>query len=234
MSHALLSPPRNLKPAGVPETAYFKARQSWDERLGDAVIRAKNWRLAFFAEALLLLLLASALLFKLNQPQVIPVIVGIDKSTGEPTVLGPASEQKYVPDAPEIKYFLAQFIRFVRSVPSDQVLIKQNWLRAYAFLRPEAASLLNELTADNEESPLKKIGKLVVSVQPLSIVSIPETASYQMRWKEVVYSVQGTKVDEYSMLGSFVIEISPPEDRQTLQENPLGLFIKTFEWNREL
>jgi type IV secretory pathway TrbF-like protein len=36
------------------------------------------------------------------------------------------------------------------------------------------------------------------------------------------------------MLATFIIEIDPPKDEQTLQENPLGLFIKSFQWNREL
>jgi type IV secretory pathway TrbF-like protein len=114
------------------------------------------------------------------------------------------------------------------------VVIKQNWLKAYMFLRPEAAGLLNEITQKDTSSPLSKLGKVLVSVQPLSIVQIPETDSYQLRWKETVFATHGTKLEEYTMLATFIIEIDPPKDEQTLQENPLGLFIKSFQWNREL
>lgn len=234
MSHAFLMPGTNVKPSGIPETPYMRARQCWDDRMGSTVIQAKNWRLAFFTSTTLSLLLAAAMIILLKERHVVPVMVAIDKERGEPTVIGPVTEKSYTPGAPEIKYFLSQFIRFVRAVPADQVVIKQNWLRAYSFLRKDAAGLLNELTNNNPDSPLKKIGKSVVSVQPLSIVSIPDTNSYQVRWKESVYAAQGMKVDEYTMLGMFVIELDPPRNEETLQENPLGLFIKTFEWNREL
>ncbi len=234
MTQPFLTPVTNVKPSQVIETPYLKARQAWDERMGDAIIRAKNWRLAFFAQALLSCILAGAIIVQITQRRVIPVLVGLDKERGEPTVLGPVKESNYTPGPVELKYFLSQFIRFVRSVPADQVVIKQNWLRAYAFLRKDAAGLLNEQTNNNPDSPLKKIGKFVVNVQPLSIVAIPATDSYQVRWKETVYSAQGMKTDEYTMLGTFSVELDPPKDEQTLHENPLGLFIRTFQWNREL
>ena len=113
-------------------------------------------------------------------------------------------------------------------------MIKKNWLRAYAFLRKDAAGLLNELTNNELTSPLKQIGKQVVSIQPLSVVKIPETESYQVRWSETVYSAQGRKLDNYTMLGTFVLEFELPKNKQQINENPIGLFIKNFQWNREL
>lgn len=234
MSSPFTSPPLSRKPPGFPETPFLKARQEWDTRIGHAVVRAKNWRLAFFLEAFLCLLLLFFLIVQSKKRQVVPILVGLDKETGERVVLGPPSEKSYLPGPLEIKYFLSQFVRFVRAVPTDQVMIKKNWLRAYAFLRKDAARLLNELTNNDSESPLKKIGKRVVSVQPLSVLKIPETDSYQVRWKETVYSDQGQRLDEYTMLGTFLLEFELPKDKKRIQENPLGLFIKNFQWNREL
>jgi type IV secretion system protein VirB5 len=178
--------------------------------------------------------MAAGLVLLISQKRVVPIIVGLDKQTGEATVVGPADQSSKQPGPLEVKYFLAQFIRSVRSVSLDQVVIKQNWLRAYSYLRPEAAGLLNELTQKDSNSPLNKIGKVLVTVQPLSILQIPETSSYQLRWKETVFATHGTKLEEYTMLATFILEIDPPKDEQTLQENPLGIFIKSFQWNREL
>jgi type IV secretion system protein VirB5 len=226
--------PQSFKPNAAIETPYRAAQQAWDERLGSAVIQAKNWRFAFLATCALLLCTSLSLFALVHQQRIIPVVVALDKESGEPTVVGPVDQRKYQPGPLEIKYFLSQFIRFVRSVPLDQVVIKQNWLRAYAFMRKEAAGLLNEMTQKEADSPFNKIGKVLVSVQPLSILQIPDTSSYQLRWKETVYSSNGTKIQEYTMLATFIIEIDPPKDEQTLQENPLGVFIKNFQWNREL
>ena len=215
-------------------TPYLRAKEAWDSRIGSSVAQSKNWRLAFFGSVLVSLVLGVSVVMQLGQAKVIPILVGIDKENGEPTVLGPAAAKQYQLGALETKYFLSQFIRFVRAVPLDQVVIKQNWLRAYAFLRKDAAGLLNEMTNKDGDSPLKKIGKVVVSVQPISIVQIPETNSYQVRWKETVYTTAGNKEAEYTMIGTFLLEVEPPKDEQTLQENPLGIFIKSFQWNREL
>ena len=231
---AFLKPPVSMKPSTVPETPFMRAKQEWDHRMGATVVQAKNWRLAFFSLALLTLVLSLSLLAQVRQAKVIPVLVGIERERGEPVVLGAAAEKQYQLGALEIKYFLSQFIRYVRSIPLDPVVVKQNWLKAYAYLRRDAAGLLNEMTNSEAQSPLKQIGKVVVSVQPLSVVQVPETNSYQLRWRETAYSSSGQKLDEYTMLGTFLIEIDPPQDEKTLQENPLGIFIRSFQWNREL
>ncbi len=234
MRSPFLAQPSSFKPGNSAETPFRQAKQAWDLRLGTATSQAKNWRLAFFCLFALSTLMAAGLVLLISQKRVVPIIVGLDKQTGEATVVGPADQNSKQPGPLEVKYFLAQFIRSVRSVSLDQVVIKQNWLRAYSYLRPEAAGLLNELTQKDSNSPLNKIGKVLVTVQPLSILQIPETSSYQLRWKETVFATHGTKLEEYTMLATFILEIDPPKDEQTLQENPLGIFIKSFQWNREL
>ena len=234
MRNPFLAHPSPFKPATPVETPFRQAQQAWDLRLGTAHAQAKNWRLAFFALCSITSIIGLSLAILISQQRVIPILVGLDKETGEATVVGPAEAHTKQPGPLEVKYFLAQFIRYVRTVSLDQVVIKQNWLRAYSFLRPEAAGLLNELTQKDTNSPLNKIGKVLVTVQPLSIVPIPETNSYQLRWRESVFATHGTKLEEYTMLATFILEIDPPKDEQTIQENPLGIFIKSFQWNREL
>ncbi len=234
MKNPFLSQPTSFKPAAAGETPFRQAQQAWDLRLGTSAAQAKNWRLAFFTLSALAVLLGAALLVVISQQRIVPILVGLDKETGEATVMGPAESHTKQPGPLEVKYFLAQFIRFVRTVSLDQIVIKQNWLRAYSFLRPEAAGLLNELTQSDSNNPLNKIGKVLVTVQPLSILQVPETNSYQLRWRETVFATHGSKIEEYTMLATFILEIDPPKDEQMLQENPLGIFIKGFQWNREL
>lgn len=234
MKSPFAASPISFKPSSSADSPFRAARQEWDLRVGNSTIQAKNWRFAFLITAALLLLTLLTILTLAKQQKVIPVIVGIDKASGEPSVIGPAEQHRYQPGPLEVKYFLSQFVRHVRSVPLDQVVIRQNWLHAYAYLRKEAAGLLNEMTQKDPNSPLNKIGKVLVTVAPLSVVQIPDTNSYQMRWKETSYTNHGTKLEEYTMLATFIIEIEPPMDEQTLQANPLGLFIKSFQWNREL
>lgn len=180
------------------------------------------------------LILLVACLYQVQERKIIPIIVGIDKERGEPVVIGRAGEKSYTPQLQEMKYFLSQFISSVRSVPLDPVLIKQQWLRAYKFLRPEASNMLNDLTNKDENSPLKRIGEETVIVKPISVTQVSETNSFQARWEEMIYDKQGSLKERYVMTGIFTVDLDPPRTEENLLVNPLGLFIKNFQWNKEL
>lgn len=234
MSKEFLAAPTNYKPEDHPATPYMRAQQEWDLRIGSSVVQAKNWRIAFFSSSLICVALTAGMITQSLQRKVIPVIVGIDAERGEPKVIGKVSEDGYQPKIQEIKYFLSQFIGFVRSVPSDPVLIKQNWLKSYSFLQHDAANLLNDLTNKDENSPLKKIGQQTVIVKPISVVQLAGTTSYQARWEEAIYDNNGLAKERYIMNGVFTIQITTPTDETALTQNPLGIFIENFQWSREL
>lgn len=216
------------------DTPFHRARAELDGLLGSATVRAANWRYAFFGMLVIALLLALSVAHLCSARQVIPVIVGIDREMGRPVVLGDAEKQIHEPGELEIKYFLSQVVREVRAIPADPVVLKQNWLHAYAFFRKGAASLLNSMTSDDADSPLKKVGDITLIPQPLSVVRVPGSDAYQMHWRETVFNKEGMKVDEYTMLGTFSLEVESPRDMKSLTENPLGIYITNFQWNREL
>jgi type IV secretion system protein TrbF len=226
--------PANYLTSRPLETPFNRARAELDGLLGSATVRAANWRFAFFSSMAITFLLTVMVLYQITSRKVIPVIVGIDKERGEPVLIGDASQIIHQPGEQEIKYFLSHFIRDVRSIPSDPVVLKQNWLRAYSFLRKSAATLLNNITNDEKTGPFSRVGELTLIPQLLSVTQIPGSAAYQAHWKESLYNKEGQKLDEYLMLGTFSIEIEPPSDYQTLSENPLGIYISNFQWNREL
>jgi len=171
---------------------------------------------------------------QISQHKVIPMVITVGATSGEAQVLGKAGTGTYAPGEPQIRYFLIQFIKFVRGVPSDSVVIKDNWLKAYRFLRSEAAQTLNLITNGDDAGPLKKIGQETVAVQPISVLFVQGSNSYQARWSETVYDKDGIATDTYTMTGLFTIEIEPPSTEEAVLVNPLGIFIKSFQWNRDL
>lgn len=234
MSKEMLSDPTNYKPQGHAETPYMRAMQEWDSRIGATVVQAKNWRLAFFSAAGLSFMLAAGMFYQSLKHQVVPVIVTLDKDKGEPQVIGRAGETDYKPQLAEIKYFIGRVIVAVRGVPSDPVLIRRNWSDAYAFMRQGAANQLNEMTRRDKDSPLARIGQEVVNVQLVSVVQVTGSQSYQARWVETVYSKDGGFKERYNMTGIFAVEMEPPRDEKRMMVNPLGLYIKSFQWSRDL
>jgi hypothetical protein len=131
-----------------PVTAYQKAAQVWDERIGSARAQAHNWRLMALGSLVLSLLLAGLLLWVGRSASVVPYIVEVDPKGGTRAV-GPAAEV-YKPTDAQIAFHLARFVDNVRSLSIDPVIVRQNWFKAYDFVTDKAAVTLNEYAREND------------------------------------------------------------------------------------
>jgi len=230
----LIESPVNYRVPEPPETPYLRAKEEWDSRIGQTVVQAKNWRLVAVGVTVVALILAVGTVTLALRHKVEPVVIALNAKSGEPTVLGKIGDFAYKPKLQEIKYFLGEFIQKVRSVPADPVIIKKNWFDAYRFLRREAATKLNSITNTDQGGALNHIGKQTVIVQLIAVNQVGSSNSYQARWRESRYNKNGGLMGEYGMSGVFTIEVTPPETEEVLAINPLGIFITSFGWSREL
>lgn len=234
MTVELLKPPTKYRVQGQPESAYLRAAQEWDDRLGKSTVQAKNWRLAFFSSICVGVALACANLYQVTTRKIVPYVITVNEETGAPKVIGELGVSEYQPQLKEIRYFLVQLVRYLRAVPADPVVVKQNWLTAYQFLTAQAANALNSRMAEEENGPLKRLGEKTVTVQPISASPIGQSQSYQLRWTEEVFDRHGSRLEVYNMSGIFVVEVNPPREESVLSNNPLGIYVKDFQWSREL
>lgn len=74
----------------VPETAYQKAKQVWDNRLGNAVVQARNWRRFAFGLLFLSVITSGLAVVLLQTDSIVPYIVEID-SQGRVHNINPGS-----------------------------------------------------------------------------------------------------------------------------------------------
>jgi hypothetical protein len=123
-----------------PETPYQRAGQVWDERIGSARVQARSWRLIAFGCLAISASLSGGLLWQSLQSRVVPYVVEVDR-LGEARAVRPA-ERTYEPTDPQIAWHLGQFIRDVRSVSLDPVLMRESWLSAYDFVTDRGARFL--------------------------------------------------------------------------------------------
>ena len=211
-----------------PTTPYQKAAQLWDERIGSARVQASNWRLMSFGCFALSGILSAALVWQSLQTRVTPYVVEVDKF-GEARAVAPAI-QNYQPADAQIAWHLARFITNVRSVSTDPVLVRQNWLSAYDFATDRAALFLNEYARTND--PFGRIGTRSVSVQVTSVVRASDS-SFQVKWTEQVFE-RGSLARTERWTAILTIAIQPPRTAEQLSKNPLGLFVNAVHWSREL
>ena len=121
-------------------TPYQKAAQVWDERIGSARVQAKNWRLMAFGCLLLSGGLTAGLVWQSSKGTITPWVVEVDH-LGQAQVVAPASPF-YQPTDPQIAFHLARFIEDVRGLPTDAIVLRQDWLRAYDFTTDRGAERL--------------------------------------------------------------------------------------------
>src|SRR5271168_4716007 len=61
------------------ENPYLSARREWNERYGDYIAHARNWRGAAFAALAIALVLAIGVAWQAAQSKVVPYVVEVDK-----------------------------------------------------------------------------------------------------------------------------------------------------------
>lgn len=211
-----------------PETPYQKAGQVWDERMGAARVQAANWRIMAFGCLGLASLASAALVWRSLQSTVTPYVVEIDE-TGAARAIGPASE-RYQPTDAQIAHHLARFLENVRSLSTDPVVVRQNWLAAYDFATDRGAASLNDYARVND--PFSEVGRVSRAIDVISIVRVSET-SFQARWIERSFE-NGALAATARFTGLLTIIIDPPRDAETLRKNPLGVFVHGLNWTEDL
>jgi len=211
-----------------PETPYQKAAQVWDERIGAARVQARNWRLIAFGNLALAAGLGVGLVWQSSHGSVVPWVVEIDK-LGQAHAVAPAVAD-YRPTDPQIAWQLARFIEWVRAIPSDPIIVRQNWLRAYDFTTDKGAVALNDYARAND--PFGKIGKLEVAVDVASVIRASPD-SFQVAWTERHYQ-DGTLAATERWSAFLTVVVIPPTDADHLRKNPLGVYVNAINWSREL
>lgn len=211
-----------------PDTPYQRAGQAWDERIGSARVQANSWRLMAFASLALCAGLGAALVWQGARGSVTPWVVQVDRF-GEAQAVGPADAQ-YRPTDPQIAWHLSRFIEQVRSIPADPVVVRQNWLRAYDYATDRGALALSDYA--RADDPFAKLGTTQVSVDVSSVIRASPT-SFRVAWTERRY-VDGGLAGTERWTAILGIVVQAPKSAEQLRKNPLGIFVHSLSWSREL
>lgn len=211
-----------------PETPYQKAAQVWDERIGSARVQASNWRLMAFACLLLSGGLASGLVWQSVRGTVTPWVVQVDH-VGQVQAVAPA-DSSYQPTDPQIAFHLARFIEDVRGLPTDGIVLRQGWLRAYDFTTDRGAAALNDYARTND--PFANLGKRQISIEVSSVIRASPT-SFRIAWIQRAYENGSLSATErWTAILTVVIDM--PRDADRLRKNPLGVYVNAINWSKEL
>lgn len=210
-----------------PVTPYQRAGQMWDDYIGSTRAHLRTWRLAAFGLIGVLAIVAADNLRLRLESTVVPFLVEIDPS-GALLGIDPATGSRKLSDV-QLAYQLGRFVTNFRSKSIDPVVIKQNWLDAYAFASGPARQTLNDQA--NRSDPFADIGHQAVSVEINSVVRLTGT-SFQVRWTERSYT-DGTLGTTDRYVGVLTLAERPPRTEAELRANPFGFTIDAITFTHE-
>jgi len=211
-----------------PVTPYQRAGQLWDERIGSARVQARNWRLMAFGCLGLAAGLGGGVLWQSMQSRVVPYVVEVDR-LGEARAVAEA-QAGFQPTDPQIAWHLARFVRNVRGVSLDPVVMRQDWLDAYAFATRRGSQFLGEYA--RAADPFARLGERTVAVQVTSVVRASDR-SFQVKWTEIVFE-RGSQAEQSNWTAILTIVTRTPVSAEVLRKNPLGIYVDAIDWSREL
>ena len=214
-----------------PENPYLAARQEWNERYGSYVVAARAWRIVGITGLLMAVIGFSYALYQSTQVKLVPYIVEVDR-LGTADSAGFPQQIEYA-DARVVRATLGSFVSNFRSVTPDAVVQKQYIDRTYALLRTSdpATEKINAWFRGN--SPFDRALTMTVAVEVTNIVPL-SNQTYQVDWTEFQRDRQGKELGTRRYRGIATVTLTPPQDEAVIRLNPIGLYLRDFEWTAQL
>jgi type IV secretion system protein TrbF len=222
---------KKVEPSAAADAAldspYLSARREWNERYGDYIARARNWRWAAFGAIAVSLVLAVGVAWQAAQSKVVPYVVEVNK-LGDAVAVARA-DRAAPTDMRVITAQLAAWIVDVRSVSSDPLAQKSALSRSYALTAATATIFLNDYY--RQHSPFGQPRTVAVSVDAVLPIS---QQTYQIQWSEDARDLQGRDLATTHWIASVTVAFDPPTDERGILSNPLGLYITGISWTQRL
>ena len=74
---------------------------------------------------------------------------------------------------------------------------------------------------------------MTVSIEVNNVVAL-SNQSYQVDWSEIERDRAGKELRTRRFRGIATVTLSPPQDEAVIRLNPIGLYLKDFDWTAQL
>lgn len=208
---------------------YLDGRREWNERYGSYIKQVMVWKTIAFIALLSTFISVVGLIYIGSQNRLVPYVVEVDKLGNAQSVS--YAKQSNLNNQQVIKYSLSEFIQNFRTLYGDAKTQKEITLKIYRYLSPSysAYNTINEYFRTN--SPFERLQTERVRVKIESIVPISQD-TYQIDWQEIVSDPRGLQLRIDHFKSSVTILLAPPSSEQEIIKNPIGLYIKEFNFSK--
>jgi type IV secretion system protein VirB5 len=213
------------------DNPYLVARREWDERYGDLITRARNWRTMALLSGLVALFATGGVVWLSARSRVVPFVVLID-NLGRPVASGTA-EQASAADDRLKRAAMLSWIESLRLVTTDAIAQRKAIDRVYAHIGngSHAQTFISDFY--RADPPFKRAQTATVAVEVRSVLPTSDR-TYEVEWIETTRDLYGAVKATDHWKGSFTIALSPPTDERQVRINPLGIYVTQASWSKVL
>lgn len=208
---------------------YLAARREWDERYGDQISRARNWRTMAFLSAAIAIVLAAGLIWQSSRSRIVPFIAVID-SFGRPIVSG-LSDQTTTADERLKKATVLEWVEELRTVTTDGVAQRKAIDRVYSHIANNSPAMTFVSDFYRANQPFERAQNETVGVDVRSVLST-SGRTFEVDWIETVRDLYGNVKTTERWKGTFTIAVNAPTEERIARVNPLGLYVVSANWSR--
>lgn len=206
---------------------YTMARQEWDERYGDLISRARNWRRIAFLSMSTTLVCVTGMVTIGYRSHTVPYVVALD-DVGRAIPVVPA-KQVAVKDVRLQEATVARWITNLRTVVIDPVVQRKMVDEVYALA--SASSAASQALTDwyQHNSPFARLQKETADVSIESIVQ-QSPKSYEVVWTESIHDLYGQLQGTHRYRAIVTVNTQEVTDPKQALINPLGLYVTNVSW----
>jgi len=213
------------------DSPYLAARREWNERYGDHVKAAQQWRLAALGSIAVALVSVGGLVAVSMQSKVVPYAVELNGHSE--VVRVQRADVLAAPNANEIRAALRSWVIGARTVYSDRLAMKAAVDQTYAETLPDSPAYQKLAEYHRANNPYVRAANEAVSIEVTVAVPVSEN-TWQVEWTETTRQASGKLVGTTNWQATMTVAISPPTDAQQVMLNPLGLYVRQFDWTSRL
>lgn len=210
---------------------YLAARKEWDERYGEFITRARNWRTVAMLCGLAAMIAAAGIVWLSTRSRVIPFVVLID-SLGRPVASGLA-EPTTTSDERLRRAVIQQWIENVRMVTTDGVAQRRAIDRVYAQIASGSSAQIFISDFYRNDPPFTRAQTGTVSVDVKSVLPTSDW-TFEVDWIETSRDLYGNVKSTDHWKGTFTVALNPPTEEREARINPLGLYVTAASWSKVL
>ncbi len=215
----------------VSENPYLIARREWDERYGDLLMRARNWRVIAVIVGIIAIVQGAGLIYVSSRSQVVPFVVAVD-NLDRVVAAGPA-RQTATMDERIVRAALSRWIEDLRLVTSDGIAERRAIDHVYSMIGSGTPAQVLITDYFSKDPPTERSAHETVNVEAKAVFPTSDR-TYEVEWTETKRSLAGQVLSREEWKGAITIALNPPKEERLARVNPLGIYVINISWSKVL